>query len=158
MHRFMWRMERRTEWIDCVAQGDGLCRASAKGGDGANIPSSDRTQGRGNGIAGIVLRAADRLDNAYLVGLDYGAGTLRLERYRAVRAFHGSALDGERILCERPVPGLAAGDTDILVFLQDDILEVFVNGVTMTVPLRDIRGGGLGLYTSDGSAIFTLKS
>ncbi|QTH42560.1 family 43 glycosylhydrolase [Cohnella sp. LGH] len=110
------------------------------------------------GTAGIVLRASDRLDNAYLLGLDYGAGTLRLERYRAVRAFHGSALDGERILCERPVPGLAAGDTDLLVFLQDNILEVFVNGVTMTVPLRDIRGGGLGLYTSDGSALFTLKS
>jgi beta-fructofuranosidase len=79
-----------------------------------------------------------------------------MERYRSVRAFHGSALDGERILCERPIPSLLE-ETELIVFMKAGIVEVFANGITMTVPLQDIEGAGFGWFTSDCPAEFTLS-
>lgn len=110
----------------------------------------------GTGVAGLVVRGDARLDNAYLLGVDFGAKTLRLERYRSIQAFHGSALEGERILCERPIPFLLE-ETELIIFMKAGILEIFVNGITMTVPLQDIEGGGLGWFTSDCAAAFTLS-
>jgi beta-fructofuranosidase len=107
-----------------------------------------------NGMAGLILRSGPRLENAYLLCIDFGSHSLRLERYKTIHAFHGSALDGERILCERLLPSLGVA-TELTVFLQEDILEVFLDGITLTVPLMDIKETGLGLFTCDGSGCFS---
>ncbi len=114
------------------------------------------TRNSGNGFAGMVIRSDENLNNAYLIGVDYGASSIRLERYQYIQAFHGSALAGERILCERPLLEPPGSEMEWIVFMKDDILELFVNGVTMTVPLKDIQGTGLGWFTSDCSVSYTL--
>jgi beta-fructofuranosidase len=107
------------------------------------------------GRVGVLLRSSDNHSHCYTVTIDLGIRMLSLERYYSVEAFHGSTLSGPRVICTRTLPEQIDESLELILFLKDDIVEVFIAGVTLTAPLKDIKEGRFGLFTSDTRATFS---
>jgi beta-fructofuranosidase len=106
------------------------------------------------GQAGFVIRSMKDLSSCYIIGIDFGLTTMFIEKQQSISVFHGSALKHPIKICERDLPFLRDLPIDFLVFLNDDILEVFVQGITFTVPLADVHEGMFGFFTCDNDARF----
>jgi beta-fructofuranosidase len=108
-----------------------------------------------SGQVGVLLRSSDNHSHGYVVSIDLGAGMISLERSFTVDAFHGPAFDGPRLICSRELPIDSEASMQMIVFLKKDIVEVFVGGVTLTAPLKDIQVGRFGLFACDTTAVFS---
>ena len=102
---------------------------------------------RGTRGCGLLLRADGSLNRYYQVRLEPDRGRVVFDR--APRA------GDQPFVMERPVD-LASGTSELKVFLEDTIIEVYVND-TVALSMRgyDHRKGFGGLFVSEGKASFT---
>ena len=136
-----------------MAQGMSACLCESKSTDIMMRGIIEPLQSRGN--VGVVLRSAPDLSSHYLLNFDLDSGHLTLERYSTVYAFHGPTLEGERILASRSFPLREGEPIAFTIFLKDNILELFAQGITATAPLQDLQGHHFGFMTRDANVRFS---
>jgi beta-fructofuranosidase len=96
---------------------------------------------------GIILRGDDRLETYYTVGLEPG-------RHRVV--FDRTPRPADHpFVAERPLPENIAGEARIKAFVEETIIEVYIDdAVALGARGYDHRGRVLGLFVSEGRASF----
>ena len=113
------------------------------------IRFSEHTQG-----TGVMLRTGVGLDEAYYV-------TLEPQRHRVT--FRGPIMQSEdggktfpyEVELERPIELLPDRSHLLQLFIDGSICEIYINGeAAMSTRMYDIERGKLGLFVSQGDAIF----
>lgn len=107
------------------------------------------------GHTGLILRASNNLDSYYAIDFDMGEKSVTVERYKSMDTFYGAYPEGFRILCKKYFEMDDMKIFDVKVMLEKNIIEIFFNGITVTVPVRDIEKGKFGFYTRDVTCVFS---
>lgn len=102
-----------------------------------------------NGQIGFILRSSDNHDRCYQVTIDLGNERLAVERFVTMDSFVGPLTEGYRLLGERHIPLAGSESIEVIVMVEQNIIEIFACGVTMTVPIADIETGRFGLFACD---------
>ena len=108
-----------------------------------------------NGQFGFILRSSRDHDRCYQITFDRGNETVSFERFVTTDSFVGPLTEGHRLLSERHLPLKGCESFEAIVLMDNNIVELFVCGVTMTVPIADIQTGRFGLFACDAKVRVT---
>ena len=102
------------------------------------------------GAAGILFRASADLGTFYALRLEPGWSRVVVERWDA-----GAPGEKALVLAERPLEAIAGRTVTVQLFLDGDIIEIFVDGLrAMCCRAYDHKTGELGIFVENGAAAF----
>jgi len=116
----------------------------------ATVAFTSKTQG-----AGFMLRTEDTLDIAYYVTLEPQRNRLTF-RGAIMQSEEGGKTFPYEVELERPIQLVANRPYQVKVFIDGTICEIYVDqDIVLSARMYDINEGKLGLFVSQGSAVFS---